>query len=189
MSTNCGNCGRTDGLRRGRCGACAQYFRRHGKERTPVVMKPRHGHTSRVGVSREYSAWCSMKSRCANPRQRSYSVYGGRGISICPEWSSSFMRFYADMGPCPRGFSIERIDNDGPYEPGNCRWASRREQDRNTRRNRWLSFNGETLCLADWATRIGLTFAGLKVRLRSGWSVEKALTTPVRPYPRRSRVA
>lgn len=94
----------------------------------------RHGHASRAGglASPTYSTWASMIQRCTNPKVRCWERYGGRGISVCPRWLESFENFLADMGEKPRkGMSIERLDSDGNYQPGNCVWASARTQNRN----------------------------------------------------------
>jgi hypothetical protein len=115
-----------------------------------------------------------------NPNQKNYPDYGGRGISMCSEWLDDFAQFRRDMGPRPIGYSLERIDNDGHYEPRNCRWANRGEQNRNTRRNRPLTLNGETLLLTQWAERLGITSQSLTKRLTRGWSVEAALTAESR---------
>lgn len=127
----------------------------------------------------EYTSWKDMKRRCYNPRARYYHIYGGRGITICDRWRTSFVNFLADMGPKPfPEASIDRIDNDGNYEPGNCRWATKLEQSHNSRKVRNITYNGETHCLREWARRIGITKRTLSVRLERGWSLEKALTTP-----------
>lgn len=96
-----------------------------------------HGHCTRRGLSPEYRAWRSMKQRCGQPRQKAFPNYGGRGISVCERWLESFENFLADMGPKPSPqHSIDRIDNDGDYEPSNCRWATGSEQRRNQRPRR-----------------------------------------------------
>ncbi len=96
---------------------------------------------------------------------------------MCEEWRGSFVAFYAYMGPCPDGYSIDRIDNDGDYEPGNCRWATQRQQQRNRRDNVRISYLGETLTLTEWADRCGVTGPTMAYRLRAGWPLDKALTT------------
>jgi hypothetical protein len=100
----------------------------------------RHGHSTRAGPSREYSAWDHAKQRCYNPKQRGFKNYGGRGIAMWPPWRDSAARFVRDLvkaiGYCPKGHSIDRINNDGNYEPGNVQWATRKQQNNNTRKNR-----------------------------------------------------
>jgi hypothetical protein len=114
-----------------------------------------------------------------------YPNYGGRGISVCVEWES-FECFYADMGPRPSPrHSIDRVDNDGPYAPWNCRWARRDVQQRNKRNNLQLTYRGLIRPLIEWASEFGMGRATLARRLRGGWSVEDALTTPARPYAHR----
>ncbi len=136
-----------------------------------------HGSTIHRNVSAEYGSWGSMKQRCLNPKHQHYKDYGGRGIIICKRWINSFENFLEDMGkmPTPK-YSLERIDVNGNYEPDNCRWATSKEQAINKRNNVHITHNGETLCLSQWAARIGLTTGALNKRLKV-WSVEKSLTT------------
>lgn len=127
------------------------------------------------------TTWNNIISRCRRPLNPHYKNYGGRGIGICDEWAGSFPSFCAYMGPRPTTkHTVERINNDGNYEPGNVRWATRREQARNTRMARLFTFNGETLAIGEWADRYGLHRPTLKHRLDSGWDVGKAITTPSR---------
>jgi hypothetical protein len=121
-----------------------------------------------------HQRWWNMLQRCENPASPQWPHYGGRGIKVCERWRS-FAAFFADMGEAPAGMSIERIDNDGDYEPGNCRWATQREQLLNTRRNRIIEFNGVSAPLCEWAQKIGVHPSTLHRRLLS-WPIEKALT-------------
>jgi len=133
--------------------------------------------------SPEYGIWKGMKKRCYHPRARGYHNYGGRGVKVYERWLHSFKAFFEDMGsrPSPE-HQIDRIDGDGDYEPGNCRWVTRGEQNRNRKDNRFLEFRGERLCLADWAKRFGIRKGTLHDRLARGLSVEEALTIPVRVW-------
>jgi len=126
-----------------------------------------------------YPTWSSMLARCNNPNNDSYHNYGGRGIRVCARWYD-FANFLADMGNRPKGYSIERIDVNGDYEPSNCTWINHKQQMRNVRYNRRITFNGETLILQDWADKLGVSVQVLSRRLDvHNWSIEDALTIPV----------
>lgn len=131
------------------------------------------------GGTPEYEAWRSIKRRCLSPTAKHYEDYGGRGITICPKWRDSFPAFLRDVGyrPGPK-YSIDRINNNGNYEPGNVRWATRCEQMRNTRVNHLLTANGVTLTVTEWAEKLGVTPATLFARIRTGWPIELTLSTP-----------
>lgn len=150
----------------------------HQRERVRATST-RHGHTAAGRNSPEYTSWQSMRSRCCDPKNDRFKDYGGRGIRVCDRWQK-FEAFLADMGPRPRGTSLERLENDGHYEPVNCVWATRIEQARNTRRCRVLAFRGESLPVAAWAERLGIHQATIGARLKRGWSVDGALSTPAR---------
>ena len=128
--------------------------------------------------SRTYSTWVSMRNRCRNEKDPNFPAYGGRGIKVCKRWHS-FTNFLADMGERPAGLTIDREDNDGGYEPGNCSWATPKAQGRNKRNNRLLTVKGETKTLAEWAEDLGISRAALGMRLKN-WTTEKAVTTPHR---------
>lgn len=123
-----------------------------------------------------YQSWCAMKHRCYNPHSKKYARYGGRGIIVCERWKHSFEKFFADMGPKPDGFSIERMDNNGNYEPANCRWATNLEQQNNTRACKFLEHDGLRLSIRAWARRSGLDISTFKYRIRSGWPMARAIS-------------
>lgn len=138
--------------------------------------------------SSAYWCWANIVQRCCNPNNPAYPRYGGRGITIHPQWRKSFWAFLADMGDRPsKSHSIDRIDNSGNYEPVNCRWATPREQNRNSRRNIMLTYKGITLSRQDWAERLGVDSNSIRDRLRRGWTVEKTLSTPHRSAKERQR--
>lgn len=133
--------------------------------------------------TRLYRIWDAMKTRCTNPNSRNYANYGARGISICPEWMKDFKAFYdwAIENGYADDLSIDRIDNNGNYEPSNCRWASKKEQSNNSRRNVFLTYKGKTQTLAQWCDELGFdNHWTICKRIKSGWSIEKALSTPIR---------
>lgn len=128
----------------------------------------------------EYQAWSDIKRRCCNKDHEAYPRYGGRGITMFPQWVSDFSAFFAHVGPRPsREHSLDRIDNNGNYEPGNVRWATKTTQNRNKRTNRLLTYQGKTQTVAEWAEEIGISRASLKNRLHLGWSAERALSEPI----------
>lgn len=141
----------------------------------------RHGQARVGAVTPEYRIWTHMVWRCHNPKDHSYQNYGGRGIMVCAAWSGSFEMFLRDVGPRPGpGYSIDRIDNNRGYEPGNVRWATKRDQSRNMRCNRRFTADGRTQVLEDWAAELGVHPAAILGRLRRGWSVERAVLEPKR---------
>jgi len=187
-----------------------------------IAARMTHG----MSGTRTYHTWVSMRQRCHDPNHTAYARYGGRGIFVCERWRDSFQNFFADMGKRPEGKSLDRIDNNGSYSPGNCHWATPLEQANNTRQTRYImidgdarptseiaakngisvdkfikrcrrgwtveqaagiekyyppnaiTFRGETMVMAHWAKRIGISREGLRQRFLKGWSVEAALTTP-----------
>lgn len=116
-----------------------------------------------------------MKQRCLNVKHKSYAIYGGRGIKICDRWLESFEDFLADMGERPEGMTLDRIDVDGDYTPGNCRWATSETQSNNRTNNRLVEYRGVTQTLAKWARELGISRQALRYRLEAGWSVEEAM--------------
>lgn len=143
-----------------------------------------HGHTPRAALrgnrGSSYRPWVSAIQRCTNPNTPNYDQYGGRGITICARWRDSFAAFLEDMGGRPSlAYSLDRYpDPNGNYEPGNCRWATSKQQQRNKRNTCWLVIGGVKASLADWAERYGQTTTRVHHRLQSGWTPERALTTP-----------
>lgn len=157
--------------------SCGCLHSERSSARTHVL----HAANTKTGLSGSatYSVWCGMRSRCSNPRNAYYAYYGGRGIQVCERWQK-FENFVTDMGAKPDGLTLDRIDNSRGYEPGNCRWVSRRIQQNNRRNNRILTYMGKTATIAEWASALGMKFNTLHNRLDTGWSVAKALATPVK---------
>lgn len=120
-----------------------------------------------------------MKRRCYDPKCARFEYYGGRGVIVCDQWRGSFDRFFLDVGPAPsRSHTLDRIEPTKGYEPGNCRWATHREQVLNSSRPRWIVANGEKLHVADWARRLGVDASAIFHRIRKGWSEQEAVTIP-----------
>ena len=127
----------------------------------------------------EYHVWNEARRRCHNPKCKDYPKYGARGISMCGEWRESFLAFISWMGPRPPGQTLERIDNNGNYCPENCRWATRKEQCLNSRRNHRLKLDGVTMTVSQWAGVSGIDESTIRSRIRRGWSVADTLRKPV----------
>lgn len=142
----------------------AEANMRHGKSHTPI-----------------HNIWMCMLARCESPKAEFYGDYGGRGIKVCERWHV-FDNFYADVGDPPPGLTLERRDNDGDYEPGNCTWATRRQQANNRRSNKPIEFAGKVMNQIQWERELGLREGQIYDRLRRGWSVERALTTARQGY-------
>lgn len=156
---------RLDGLRNGKAQSCGCLHRevvtKHGAWNTPL-----------------FKVWKTMVDRCTNPKNHKYERYGQRGISVCKEWLD-YHTFAKDMSHDYKdGLTIDRIDNDGNYEPGNCRWSTTKQQNRNYSRNLILEHDGKRMCVVDWAAEIGVPASALYYRVQAGWSVKRILTTP-----------
>ena len=131
---------------------------------------------------RTYRSWTHMVQRCTNPDVDCWENYGGRGITVCERWLNSFSNFLADMGPRPSlEHSIERIENDGNYEPGNCAWATKKEQCNNTRFNRWIVIDGERKTIAQWCEARGVPRRLVYERLFRGWPLNESILAPPQP--------
>lgn len=168
-----------------------------GNERIVVLSNLLNGHTQSCGClikennrkrathrgrelhPKEWSVWKGIRKRCNNPNTIGYHLYGGKGVSICEQWED-FTTFLNDMGPCPDGCSIDRIDSNGGYNPENCRWATRTQQSRNRVDTVMVEYEGEIVALADLADRYQLKPGTVWERYRKGWTVKAALETPVR---------
>lgn len=159
-------------VRHGNSGSCGCLNREKVKARST-----KHGHTRGASPTPEYRSYSRMKRRCLNVRDIRYPTYGGAGIKVCDRWLDSFDKFLADMGPMPApDYSIERIDNSGHYAPENCKWASRSEQGRNKRNNRFVLHEGEKVWLPRYAELMGVNYTTLRNRMRrEGQSAPEAV--------------
>lgn len=158
-------------LRAGKVKSCGCLSKKALEKRT------KHGYTSHP----LYNQWNLMKDRCSNPNNKSYKHYGKRGISVCERWLE-FSNFAEDVSPRPKGAQLDRINNEGDYEPDNCKWVSPRENCNNRSSNRAVTFRGKTKTVSEWARSTGIKYRVLLARLDSNWSVPRALTTPTKTY-------
>lgn len=164
----------TKKLRNGRKQSCGCLW-------LPAVVeaKTKHGHASNGRITTELRIWMNMRNRCSSPTNPSYPDYGGRGIEVCERWND-FGLFFADMGPRPSpAHTIDRKDNDGDYEPDNCRWATKIEQSRNKRSNVNVIFDGVEMCVTEAATLTGLNPSTILWRINAGWP-ESELFAPLK---------
>lgn len=159
-------------LRNGESSSCGCFHRE---------MMTRRGTTHGGSTTPEYRAWGAMKERCYVPEHKEFKNYGARGITVCDEWRDSFAAFLRDVGYKPTAtHSLDRIDNNGHYERGNVRWATKVDQSLNRRPVRRYRHDGQTLTIREWAERTGLKHATLRMRIvRLGWNVDRALTEPL----------
>jgi hypothetical protein len=163
-------------------GLCGPHWKRRARTGSvnpeiPIGKSKNHG----LGYHPLYNVWNGMMNRCFDQTNGSYPRYGGRGITVCDRWHT-VENFIADMDCRADGETLERIDNDGNYEPSNCRWATRKEQANNTSRNRRITFGDETLTIEEWGKKLGIDRRTIAHRLDGlGWPLEKALTAPPKP--------
>jgi len=180
-----------ENLRKGHTKSCgclvSEVSRKNG------LARQVHGEGSQCrGVSTEYRIWGSMCNRCFNPKNQSYKNYGGRGITVCPQWlgQKGYQQFLLDMGRRPsHKHSIDRYpNNNGDYEPGNCRWATTVEQSENKRNTQRIQFQGESKTISEWAQVLGLKKEVLRSRLSQSFSMTRAISQPVLPTGKWKRI-
>lgn len=168
-----------------------------GNESTPLGQSLRSGVTTSCGCAAkeinsdratkhgasgtlEYKAWHAMIQRCTNPKNHKWHRYGGRGITVCERWRLSYEAFLEDMGPRPKGLTLDRWpDNDGNYEPGNCRWATPLQQASNRSTNRFVDVAGESITASEASRRLGPNRSTVSRRIREGWNPENAASAPL----------
>lgn len=161
----------TASLRRGTTKSCGCL-----RKEIFINNATKHGYSKKT----EHIAWEGMKRRCSNKNDRAYKHYGDRGITVCARWLNSFEAFLRDVGNRPSSkHSIDRIDNNGNYEPGNVKWSTQKEQNNNTRRNHILIFDGQRHTIPEWSEITGIKSATIHSRIIQRWSIEKTLTTPI----------
>jgi hypothetical protein len=157
------------------CGAITTIrnyvLRRKARPARSCGCVKQHGEAQRFNKSREYRAWIDMKTRCRrDPRYKD--------IHVCDQWLKDFNQFLNDMGRCPPGLTLDRVNNKGNYEPGNCRWTDMKTQNRNRKGNRLITVNGKTMTVSEWMESNGLDVSTFYRRLKLGWTEEEAASTP-----------
>lgn len=176
----CENCSaqfeiRVSDVDRGRGRFCGKSCAASGKNNSSY----KHGMATRNKHSKEYEAYHAMINRATNTNYYYYHRYGGRGIRVCDRWLESFENFYTDMGNAPsKDHSLDRVDNSKGYSPDNCRWATKKEQAENRDCSKLLEFNGKVHTQQEWGRITGIGGLTILKRLKRGWTIEKALTTP-----------
>lgn len=162
-------------VRNGHTISCGCY---HDEIRRKIRVT--HGHTSCRRSTPEYRAWKAMKGRCLDPNNISYKNYGGRGVTVCDEWLHDYPSFLKEIGKRPsKNHSVDRINNNGNYEPGNVRWATRKEQRRNSDRVHPVTINGITRLICDWAAVSGVPEESISARIRHGWDLKRSVFQPI----------
>lgn len=163
------------------CGKITVVAKSHllsGHTRSCGCISQKHLKTN----TRLFRIWIGIKGRCLNKNNKKFKNYGGRGISICDEWKNDFKTFYdwAISNGYADNLTIDRIDNNGNYEPSNCRWVSQEVQQNNKSNNYFIEYNGKSMTLSQWTKLYNLNYSTVVSRLSYGWTIEKALITPVR---------
>ena len=177
---DCGATGKTSSTNMKTKKSCGCLHRKQLSERQKT-----HGETVNGKRSAEYVSWESMIRRCSDPSDQSFPYYGGRGIRVCERWSLSAANFIEDMGRRPSpSHSLDRMDNDGDYEPGNCRWATQTQQQRNRTGCHWVRVGLEVITLQEACDRAGLKDVAVHARMKRGWSIARALNTPSARHPK-----
>lgn len=174
----------------------SSYCLTHGVSRSCGCYKKDNPNRLTHGMSNTqiHKEWRGIKTRCYNQNDKNYNNYGGRGITMCENWKDNFLSFYEYVSKLPHcgdvGYSIDRIDYNGNYEPNNVRWADRITQNRNKRNNVNITFNGKTQCLTAWAYELNILKETLYQRIyKLNWNIEKALTTPVKRQQHNKKIA
>lgn len=157
----------------GRVKSCGCRIREIAKK-----LNTTHG----LSKTRIYNIWQGIKARCFNKNLKGYKNYGGRGVIICNEWLANFMNFYnwSINNGYQDNLTIDRIDNNGNYEPNNCRWVDMKTQQKNRTNNNLITYNGKTLCLIEWERITGIKSNTIRERIKRGWTIKQALETPKR---------
>lgn len=146
--------------------------------RPDLALRNKLNATHGMTKSTTWKSWRAMRERCLTPSHKDYPRYGAVGITVCQAWASSFEQFLSDMGERPEGTSIDRIDGGKGYEPGNCRWATSKQQGNNKKSNVLVCVDGVEKTIAEWSEVCGVERKTLEYRIRTGWDHKKAVTTP-----------